>query len=624
MAFLPTTADEIKALGWTQPDFVLITGDAYVDHPSFGHAIIGRVLESFGYKVAILAQPDWKTTEDFKKFGKPRLGFLINSGNVDSMVNHYSVFKKPRRQDQYSPGGVTGKRPDRAVIVYSNKAKEAYKDVPVIIGGIEASLRRLAHYDYWEDKLRRSILLDAKADLLIYGMGEKAVIEIADALNAGIEIKDIHWIRGTVYRHLAATDSDFMQSEPEALLLPSFAALLGSPSEYAESFRIQYVNQDFIRGRQLAEPYDKGVYVVQNPPMAALAPDELDQVHELPYEGDFHPSYQALGGVPAITEVKFSLTANRGCFGSCAFCALTYHQGRTVQGRTKASLVAEAIRLTERADFKGYIHDAGGPTANFRKPSCKKQLTEGTCADRDCLYPTPCPSLEVDHADYLDILRTIRALPGIRKVFIRSGIRYDYVLCDKDSSFLQELCLHHVSGNLKVAPEHVSGRVLARMRKPGKATFVKFSEKYHAINERLGLRQFLIPYFISSHPGATVSDAIELAVFLKRNGFVPDQVQDFYPTPGTLSTCMYYTGMDPFTHEQVYIPNSADEKKAQRALLHFNKPENYDIVKATLIKAGRQDLIGTDKDALIRPERRKHYESASKAAANHGKRPRKL
>ncbi len=624
MPFLPTTSAEIEDLGWDQPDFIIITGDAYVDHPSFGHAIISRVLEVYGYKVAILAQPDWKSIDDFKKLGKPRLAFLINSGNVDSMVNHYSVFKKRRKQDQYSPGGIAGKRPDRAVIIYSNRAREAYKDVPIIIGGLEASLRRFAHYDYWDNKIRRSILLDAKADLLIYGMGEKAVVEIADALNAGIAVKDIHWIRGTVYKRISETDDELMQSEPDAFILPSFADVQSSPAAYSGSFKKQYMNNDFIRGRQLVEPYENKVYIVQNPPMEMLTTEELDQVYELAYEGNDHPSYAALGGVPAIEEVRFSITANRGCFGNCAFCALTYHQGRTVQGRSKESLVAEAGRLTKRADFKGYIHDVGGPTANFRKPSCKRQLIEGTCADRDCLYPKPCPSLEVDHEDYLDILRTIRSLPNIKKVFVRSGIRYDYAMYDKDSSFIKEICEHHISGTLKIAPEHISSRVLSRMRKPSKSIFKKFSDRYHEINRDLGLKQYLIPYFISSHPGSTMEDAIELAVFLKQSGFIPDQVQDFYPTPGTLATCMYYTGLDPLTMEKVYIPNSSEEKKAQRAMLHFNKPENYDIVKSVLIKAGRQDLIGFDQNALIRPERRKGYGTTPKATRDTGKRPRRV
>ncbi len=624
MAYLPTTLSEINELGWEQPDFIIITGDAYVDHPSFGHAIIGRVLESHGYKVAILAQPDWKNLDDFKKLGKPRLGFLINSGNVDSMVNHYSVFKKRRRQDQYSPGGLAGNRPDRAVIVYSSRAREAYKDVPVIIGGLEASLRRFAHYDYWDDRIRRSILLDAKADLLIYGMGEKAVVEIAEALESGIDIKDIHWIKGTVYKSVFQSAEALILAEPDVKLLPSYEELLSHVSVYAASFKIQYINNDFIRGEQLAELYEPHTYIIQNPPMAILTTEELDRIYELPYEGDYHPMYRTLGGVPAIEEVKFSITANRGCFGSCSFCALTYHQGRTVQGRSKESIVAEAERLTERPDFKGYIHDIGGPTANFRKPSCKKQLAVGTCVDRDCLYPTPCPSLEIDHSEYLDILRTVRRLPKIKKVFIRSGIRYDYALYDKDSTFIQELCEHHVSGSLKVAPEHISRGVLARMRKPSKSVFAKFSEKYQKINEKLGSRQFLVPYFISSHPGSTISDAIELAIFLKHSGFIPDQVQDFYPTPGTLATCMYYTGLDPITGENVYIPRDPEEKKAQRAMLHFNKPENYDIVKSVLIKAGRQDLIGFGQDALIKPERRTHHESTSKAASDHRKRTRRI
>lgn len=620
MAFLPVTIEDMRERGWDQADFVLITGDAYVDHPSFGTAIIGRVLESRGYKVAILAQPDWKTADDFRRFGKPRLGFLINAGNVDSMVNHYSVMQHKRKTDSYSPGGKAGKRPDRAVIVYSGKAKEAYKGVPVIVGGIEASLRRFAHYDYWDDKVRRSILLDAKADLLIYGMGERAVIEVAEALDSGIAVKDIGWIRGTVYRAVNAklrddvTEEAFekeMFGDGDTVMLPSFEEVSGggkadarsraggrdpgntesAKKNYCRSFLLQYQNNDFISGKRLVEKYDKSVYVVQNPPQEPLGTQELDDIYELPYEGTYHPCYEKDGGVPAIGEVKFSITANRGCFGGCSFCALTYHQGREVRGRSKDSVVREAVRLTEREDFKGYIHDIGGPTANFRRAACKKQQKSGICRNKDCLYPKPCAQLDIDHTEYLDLLRAVRSLDKVKKVFVRSGIRYDYLLADRDDCFLEELCRHHVSGTLKVAPEHVSGRVLARMRKPPKEVFLAFSKKYKEINERMGLSQYLIPYFISSHPGSTLEDAVALALFLKKDGFVPDQVQDFYPTPGTLSTCMYYTERDPFTSEKVYVPKDPEEKRMQRALLHFNKPENRETVKKALQKAKREDLI---------------------------------
>jgi uncharacterized radical SAM protein YgiQ len=607
MSFLPTTIEEMHERGWHQPDFVLITGDAYVDHPSFGTAIISRVLESRGYKVAILAQPDWKKADDFKRFGKPRLGFLVNAGNVDSMVNNFSVFKHRRKTDSYSPGGKAGNRPDRAVIVYSGRAREAYKDVPIIIGGLEASLRRFAHYDYWDDKVRRSILLDAKADLLIYGMGERAVVETADALDSGIEAKDIGWIRGTVYRAVntqfreGVTEEEFKKEhfgDEDTVMLPSYRDIsekLTDPEKakknYCGSFLLQYQNNDYISGKRLVEQYDETVYVVQNPPQEPLSTEELDDVYELPYEGTYHPAYEKDGGVPAIEEVKFSIIANRGCFGGCSFCALTYHQGREVRGRSKESVVREAGRLTERKDFKGYIHDVGGPTANFRSPACEKQHKAGVCKNKDCMYPKPCTQMDIDHSEYLDLLREVRSLDKVKKVFIRSGIRYDYLMAGKNDEFIEELCRHHVSGTLKVAPEHVSDRVLARMRKPSKEVFLAFSKKYKETNERLGLKQYLIPYFISSHPGSTLDDAVELALFLKKTGFVPDQVQDFYPTPGTLSTCMYYTEQDPFTGEKVYVPKDLDEKKMQRALMHFNKPENRETVRKALQKAHREDLI---------------------------------
>lgn len=625
--FLPVNKKDMDARGWSQIDFVLVTGDGYVDHHSFGTAIISRLLESRGYKVAILAQPDYKSAEDFKRFGRPRLGFLINSGTVDSMVNNFSVFKHRRRVDEYSPGGESGRRPDRAVIVYSNRAREAYKDVPIIIGGIEASLRRLGHYDYWEDKVRRSILLDAKADLLIYGMGEKAIVEIAEALDAGIEAKDISWIRGTCYKaktfagdttkdnpmdEVKTLAGDTLSDEttagggpgtglsglsaapafPDYIALPTFEEIKESKEAYCRSFAKQYRNNDYIGGKTLGEKYPGNVWVVQNPPQPPLEREDLDDIYELPYENEYHPMYEEMGGIPAFREIKFSIVSGRGCFGGCSFCALTYHQGRQVRSRSKESIVREATRLIAKPDFKGYIHDVGGPTANFRAPACDKQLRSGVCKDKDCLYPAPCKNMNVDHSDYLDVLRTLRGLDKVKKVFIRSGIRYDYVMADPDDTFLRELCKYHVSGTLKVAPEHISDRVLYYMRKPSKEVFTAFSDKFFAINEKLGLKQYLIPYLISSHPGSTLEDAVELAVFLKKRGFVPDQVQDFYPTPGTLSTCMYYTEKDPFTMKDVYVPKDMDEKKMQRALIHFNKPENRNLVTRALRLCGREDLIG--------------------------------
>lgn len=575
----------MKERGWDQVDFVLVTGDAYVDHPSFGTAIISRQLERFGYKVAILAQPDWKSADDFKRFGKPRLGFLINSGNVDSMVNHFSVFKHRRKTDNYSPGGKAGKRPDRAVIVYGNRAREAYKDVPVIIGGLEASLRRMGHYDYWEDKVRRSILLDSRADILIYGMGERAIIEIAEALDSGIEAKDIGWIAGTCVK------GKLSDADDETVILPAFEEIQHDKRRYGDSFALQYRNNDAISGKRMMEPYGNGQCVVQNPPQPPLEREELDEVYELPYEGEYHPVYEKDGGVPAIKEVKFSLVSSRGCFGGCSFCALTFHQGRELRSRSIESLVREAESLTKKKDFKGYIHDVGGPTANFRHPACEKQLKYGVCKNKDCLYPKPCSQMNVDHTEYRQLLKQIREVPGVKKVFIRSGIRYDYVMADKDDGFLWDLCKHHVSGTLKVAPEHISPPVLAQMRKPEKAVFEDFSRKYKTINEKLGLKQYLIPYLISSHPGSTLDDAVEMALFLKENHFIPDQVQDFYPTPGTLSTCIYYTEEDPFTKEPVHVAKNMEEKKMQRALIHFHKPENRETVKAALEKAGRRDLI---------------------------------
>lgn len=583
--FLPVTMKDMKKRGWEQADFVLVTGDAYVDHPSFGTAIISRHLEANGFKVAILSQPNWKNADDFKRFGRPRLGFLINSGNVDSMVNHYSVTKHKRSKDAYSPGGKTGRRPDRAVIVYSNRAREAYRDVPVIIGGLEASLRRLGHYDYWDDKVRRSVLLDSKADILIYGMGERAVLEVAEALDSGLEAKEITWIKGTCVK----MKEPYIQEDD--VILPQFDEISSSKDKYCESFALQYRSNDAVKGKRLLEPYGKQGFIVQNPPQPPLERDELDHVYSLPYMRDYHYSYEKDGGVPAIEEIKFSITANRGCFGGCAFCAITYHQGREVRSRSKESIVDEAKLLTKLEGFKGYIHDVGGPTANFRHPSCEKQKKSGMCQHKDCLFPKPCSQLSADHREYIDVLKAVRNVEGVKKVFIRSGIRYDYLLADKDGSFLQELCNHHVSGILKVAPEHVSGRVLKNMRKPSAEVFDRFSEKYRAVNRKLGKKQYMVPYFISSHPGSSLQDAIELALYMKKTGFIPDQVQDFYPTPGTLATCMYHTGKDPFTMNDVYVAKTHEEKKMQRALMHFHKKENRSIVKAALRKADREDLM---------------------------------
>ena len=589
--FLPVTKEEMRERGWQQADFVLVTGDAYVDHHSFGTAIIGRLLERYGYKVAVLPQPDYKSAEDFQRFGKPRLGFLINSGVVDSMVNnYYSVFKHRRKTDEYAPGGKAGSRPDRALIVYANRAREAYKDVPVIIGGIEASLRRLGHYDYWSDKVRRSILLDSKADLLIYGMGERAIVEIAEALDSGIAARDITWVRGTCYR---AKDLSIAESTGKGSLkvLPSFDEISSDKKAYARSFAVQFKNNDSISAVTLAEKYTDTVYVVQNPPQPPLEREELDDVYSLPFENEWHPMYDEMGGVPAFKEIKFSVVSSRGCFGGCSFCALTYHQGRQVRSRSKEAIVDEVIKLTKKEDFKGYIHDIGGPTANFRGPACSKQLKSGVCTHRDCLYPAVCPNMTPDHSEYIDLLRAVRAVDGVKKVFIRSGIRYDYLMADPNcDDFIDELCRYHISGTLKVAPEHISDRVLYYMRKPSKKVFLEFDKKYKAANRKLGKKQYLIPYLISSHPGSTLKDAVELAVFLKKYGFVPDQVQDFYPTPGTLSTCMYYTELDPLTMNPVYVAKNMEEKRMQRALIHYNKKENRDLVMKALKLTGKVDL----------------------------------
>ncbi len=593
--YLPISRADMNIRGWKQCDFVYVTGDAYVDHPSFGHAIISRILEAHGYKVGIIAQPDWRDKESITLLGEPRLGFLVSAGNMDSMVNHYSVSKKRRSQDAYTPGGEMGKRPDYATVVYCNLIRSVYKKSPIIIGGIEASLRRLAHYDYWSNKLKRSILLDSQADLISYGMGERSIVEIAEALESGLDVKDITFIEGTVYK------TKDLESVYDYKLLPSYAQLTEDKKEYAKSFYVQHCNTDPFTGKRLVEPYDNGVYVVQNPPAKPLSQMEMDEVYSLPYMRNYHPSYEELGGIPAIREVKFSLISNRGCFGACSFCALTFHQGRIIQARSHESLVEEAKLLTEEPDFKGYIHDVGGPTANFRFPACEKQMTKGACPNRQCLFPKPCVNLNADHTDYIELLRKLRSLPKVKKVFIRSGIRFDYLLADKNRKFLRELCEHHVSGQLKVAPEHVADAVLTRMGKPANSVYRQFVKEYKEMNGRLGLKQYLVPYLMSSHPGSTLTEAVELAEYLRDLGYMPEQVQDFYPTPSTISTCMYYTGYDPRTMEPVYVPVNPHEKAMQRALIQYRNPNNYDLVVEALKKAGRTDLIGYDKKCLIRP-----------------------
>ncbi len=595
--FLPLCREDMEARGWDQADFVYVIGDAYVDHPSFGHAIISRLLESRGYRVAILSQPDWKDDKSITVYGEPRLGFLVSAGNMDSMVNHYAVSGKRRATDAYTPGGVMGKRPDYAAVVYGNLIRRTYKHTPVILGGIEASLRRLAHYDYWSDRLKRSILLDSGADMISYGMGERSILEIAEALEAGISIQDLTYIEGTVVRTRS------LDSVYDALVLPSFEAMQKDKTEYARSFYTQYCNTDPFSGRRLAEPYPGHLYVVQNPPAKPLTQMEMDDVYELPYRYTFHPSYQAKGGVPAIEEVRFSLTGSRGCFGGCSFCALTFHQGRIVQSRSKGSLLSEAKRMTKEQDFKGYIHDVGGPTANFRHPSCGKQKDSGVCPKKQCLFTKPCGNLRADHREYVDILRALRQLPGVKKVFIRSGIRFDYLLADSDPAFLRELCLHHVSGQLKVAPEHVSDAVLELMGKPKNQVYRQFVKEFAKMNRRLEKDQYLVPYLMSSHPGSSWKEAVELAEYCRDMGYMPEQVQDFYPTPSTLSTCMYYTGLDPRTMKPVYVPKNPHEKAMQRALIQYRNPANYDLVKEALLKAGRTDLIGFEKHCLIRPRK---------------------
>ena len=593
--FLPITREEMKERGWDQVDFVYVSGDAYVDHPSFGHAIITRLLESRGYRVGIIAQPDWRKPESVQVFGEPRLGFLVSAGNMDSMVNHYSVSKKRRKTDAYTPGGEMGKRPDYACVVYGNLIRQTYKKTPIILGGIEASLRRMAHYDYWSDKLKRSVLLDSGADVISYGMGEHSIVELAEALDAGIPVEDITYIAGTVVK------AKSLDSIYDAEILPSFEDLKADKMNYARSFYTQYLNTDAFNGKRLVEPYSEHLYVVQNPPATPLTQMEMDDVYSLPYQRTYHPSYEAKGGVPAIKEIKFSLISNRGCFGGCSFCALTFHQGRIVQVRSHESLIEEAKEITKDKDFKGYIHDVGGPTANFRHPSCKKQMEQGVCKTRQCLFPSPCKNLDADHRDYVSLLRKLRDIPKVKKVFIRSGIRFDYLLADKKQEFLRELCEYHVSGQLKVAPEHVAGPVLSLMGKPEHKVYEEFTRQFYKMNEKIGKEQYLVPYLMSSHPGSTLKEAVELAEYCRDLGYMPEQVQDFYPTPSTLSTCMYYTGVDPRTMQKVYVPKSPHEKAMQRALIQYRNPELYDLVIEALHKAGRSDLIGFGPKCLVRP-----------------------
>ena len=595
--FLPISKKDMKQRGWEQCDFVYVIGDAYVDHPSFGHAIISRVLERAGYKVGIISQPDWRDPASIDILGRPRLGFLVMGGNMDSMVNHYSVFKHHRKTDAYTPGGVTGKRPDYATVVYCNLIRQRYKDLPIIIGGMEASLRRLAHYDYWSDKMKRSILLDSQADLLLYGMGERSIVEVADALNAGLSAQDLCFIDGTVYR------SRTTDQVVDGITLPDWETVKADKAAYARSFYTQYLNTDPFTARPLIEPYGRD-FVIQNPPQKPLTQEEMDLSYDLPYENNYHPSYEKAGGVPAIKEIKFSLTSNRGCFGGCSFCAITFHQGRIIQTRSHESILREAERMTRDPEFKGYIHDVGGPTANFRLPACEKQLSKGVCAGKQCLFPRPCRNLRADHSDYVELLRKLRALPGVKKVFIRSGIRFDYLLADKDDTFFRELVKHHVSGQLRVAPEHVSDHVLDLMGKPRNAVYERFVDKYKSLCGKMGLDQYVVPYLMSSHPGSRLEDAVLLAEHVRDMGYMPEQVQDFYPTPSTISTVMYYTGLDPRTMQPVYVARDPHEKAMQRALIQYRDPKNWALVHEALIRCHREDLIGTGPKCLIRPRKK--------------------
>ena len=608
MAFLPISREDMKAQGIEQLDFVFVIGDAYVDHPSFGHAIISRVLQSYGYTVGIISQPDWKDDNSINILGEPRLAFLVMGGNMDSMVNHYYVSKKHRESDAYTPGGVIGKRPDHAVVAYCNLIRHTYRKKPIIIGGIEASLRRMAHYDYWSNSFKRSILLDSQANLISYGMGEKSIVQIAEALDSGMDINDITYISGTVFK----TKNIDLAYDP--IILPSYEDMKMDKLNYARSFKIQSENTDPFNGKTLVEPYPNGIYVVQNPPQEPLTKQEMDDVYDLPYERTYHPSYEKDGGVPAISEIQFSLISCRGCFGACSFCALTFHQGRIIQTRSHESIIKEAKKITEMPNFKGYIHDVGGPTANFYHPSCKKQLKSGVCKNKQCLWPQPCKNLDTDHSEYLQLLRKLRELPKVKKVFVRSGIRFDYIMADKDknSTFFKELVKYHISGQLKVAPEHISDKVLSYMGKPENCVYEKFIEKYYKLNESEGKNQFVVPYLMSSHPGSDLNEAIKLAEYLRDIGYNPQQVQDFYPTPSTMSTVMYYTGVDPRTMKEVYTPKNPHEKAMQRALMQYRNPANYELVREALYKAGRTDLIGFDKHCLIKPRQLKKDRAAKK------------
>ncbi|WP_099468258.1 YgiQ family radical SAM protein [Konateibacter massiliensis] len=605
--FLPISRADMESREIEQLDFVYVIGDAYVDHPSFGHAIVSRVLEANGYTVGIISQPDWKDKNSINILGEPRLGFLVSAGNMDSMVNHYSVSKKRRVTDAFTPGGIMGKRPDNATIVYCNLIRQSYKSKPIIVGGIEGSLRRLAHYDYWANSMKRSLLLDSGADLILYGMGERSIVEMADALNSGLDIKDVTFLDGSVYK------TKSKESVYDAIELPEYADLLKNKENYAKSFYIQYTNTDPFTGKRLIEKYSDSLYVVQNPASKPLTEQEMDRTYSLPYMRTYHPSYEKLGGVPAIEEVKFSIISNRGCFGGCNFCALTFHQGRIIQVRSHESILSEGNQIVWDKDFKGYIHDVGGPTANFRHTSCEKQMTKGVCSNKQCLFPKPCNNLKVDHKDYLSLLRELRELPNVKKVFIRSGIRFDYLINDENNEFFEELCEHHVSGQLKVAPEHVADAVLSKMGKPENSVYEKFLKKFKQTNEKLGKKQFVVPYLMSSHPGSTMKEAVRLAEYLRDLGYMPEQVQDFYPTPSTISTCMYYTGLDPRTMEKVYVPTNPHEKAMQRALIQYRNPKNYDLVVEALTLAKRTDLIGFDKKCLIRPKKsEKSYQGAAR------------
>jgi uncharacterized radical SAM protein YgiQ len=607
-SFLPISKEDMAERGWEQLDFVFISGDSYVDHPSFGPAIISRLLEKHGYKVGIIAQPNWRDLNEFNVLGRPRLGVLISSGNMDSMLNKFTAAKKTRHQDNYTAGGKLNKRPERATTVYANCVRKLWSDVPIIIGGIEASLRRFAHYDYWSDSVRRSVLLDSAADLLIYGMGEKQIIEIAYQLNQGYDVAAINDVAGTCYK---VPSRDYVWDYVE---VPSFEVVRRDKKKFAESFRVQYLEQDPFCGKRILQCSEDGC-VVQNPPAKPLTTVEMDEIYDLPYMRTYHPIYEPLGGVPAIDEVKFSLVSQRGCFGGCNFCAIVSHQGRIIQSRSHESLLREAKILTEQKDFKGYIHDVGGPTANFRHASCQKQLTKGTCRGKQCLFPEPCKNIDADHSDYIKLLKELRALPKVKKVFIRSGIRYDYLLKSPQyKEFLRELCAHHVSGQLKIAPEHIAKNAVRLMGKSDKSVYMRFAADFAAMNEKLGKKQYLVPYFMSSHPGATLKDAIELAEFIRDLGYRPEQVQDFIPTPGSLSTCMYYSSINPLTGESVFVAKSAEEKKMQRALLQYRDAENYAIVKKALLKAGRADLIGYGKKCLLRPSEEKAPRKGRKKA----------